>query len=104
MAQNLPLQLPEYLNHSDKVSEIRSAYSRILLLEKQAAAVPDPKLHDEKLIHARILGYLIREGPSIQASEHVAKEVNSCQNDDQMDLISAMYQLHFIRVCEPPPL
>jgi len=104
MAQKLPPQLPEYLNHSDKVSEIRSAYSKILLLEKQAAAVTDPKHHDQELIHARILGYLIREGPSIQASEHVATEVNSCQNNEKMDQIGEMYQLHFIRVCEPPPL
>ena len=104
MPQWLPPQLPEYLNHSDKVSEIRFAYSKILLLEKQAAAVADPKLHDQKLIHARILGYLIREGPLIQASEHVATEVNLCQNNEKMDQIGEMYQRHFIRLCEPPPL
>jgi len=104
MAQNLPPQLPEYLNYSDKVLEIRSAYSKILLLQQEAAADADPKLRDQKLVHARILGYLIREGPSIQASEHVAKDVNACQDNDQMDKIGEMYQLNFIRVCEPPPL
>ena len=28
---------------------------------------------EEKLVHARILGYLIREGPSTKAKEHVAQ-------------------------------
>jgi len=103
MPQPLPLQLPESLNHSDVVSEIRSAYSKILLLE-QAAARADRNVREQRLFRARILGYLIREGPSMRASEHVAKEVNSCQDNDQMDKIGEMYHLHFIRVCEPPSL
>ena len=103
MPQPLPFQLPDSLNDSDVVSEIRSAYSKILLLE-QAAADADPKLREQRLVHARILGYIIREGPSIRASEHVAKEVNSCQDNDQMDKIGERYQLHFIRLCELPPL
>jgi len=94
MPQPLPSQLPESLHHSDVTSEIRSAYSKILLLE-QAAVHSN---HDVRLVHARILGYLIREGPSIQASEHVAKEINMCQHNDQMDKIGEMYHLHFLRV------
>jgi hypothetical protein len=73
------------------------------LLLEQAAADADPKLRELRLVHARILGYLIREGPSIRAIEHVAKEVNTCRDNDQIDKIGEMYQLHFIRVCEPPP-
>ena len=101
MPQPLPSQLPESLNHSDVTPEIRSAYSRTLLLE-EAAADADRKVREQRLVHARILGYLIREGPSLQASEHVAKEVNSCEDDDQMFKIGEMYHLHFIRPCEPP--
>ena len=87
-------------------SEIRSAYSKILLLEQAAAAETNPNIHKQRLVHARVLGYLIREGPSIRASEHVAnlKEVNSCQDNDQMDKTGEMYHLHFIRVCESPSL
>ena len=102
--KNLPKDLPEYLTHSDKVSEIRDAYSKILLLEKQADAITDPKIRDQRLIHARVLGYLILVGPSIQASEHIAKDVNKCTDYDQMDKIGDLYLLHFIRLCEPPLL
>jgi len=104
MPQSLPSQLPESLNHSDVVSEIRSAYSKILLLEQDAAAETNPNILKQRLVHARILGYLVREGPSLRASEHVAKEVNSCQDNDQMEKIGEMYHLHFIRVCESPSL
>ena len=37
----------------------------------------------------------------MRASEYVAKQVNSCQGNDQMDKIGEMYHLHFIRACEP---
>jgi hypothetical protein len=103
MAQPLPSQLPEYLSHSDKISETRSAYSKILLLEK-AAADAHRQVCEKRLIHARILGYLSREGPSIRASEHVAKEVNSCKDNNQMDKIGETCYLHFICPCEPPSL
>jgi len=79
MPQPLPPHLPESLNRSLVISEMRSAYSKILLLEK-AVADADSKVLEQRLVHTRILGYLIREGPSIRASEHVAKEVNSCED------------------------
>ena len=104
MSQPLPSQLPESLNRSDVVSEIRSAYSKILLLEQAATADTNHNGREQRLVHARILGYLILEGPSIRASEYVAKEVNSCQDYDQMDKIGEIYHLHFIRACESPSL
>jgi hypothetical protein len=103
MPQPLPSQLPESLNHSDSISEIRSAYSKILQLEK-AAADADREVREKRLIYARILGYLIREGPSIQASKCVAEEVNLCEDNDQMNNLGEMYHLQFIRPCEPPSL
>ena len=105
MPQPLPSQLPEHLNYSDVVSEIRSAYSRILLQEQAACLESldvDHKVREQRLVHARILGYLIREGPSICASEYVAEQVNLCQDDEQIDKIGEMYYIHFIRACEPP--
>jgi hypothetical protein len=108
MAQKLPPQLPERLNHSSKLAVIQSAYSKILQLEQvtQAAVDANPNLQTAalKLIHARVLGYLIREGPSMQASEHVAQDVDACQDNDKMDELGKMYQLHLIRLCEPPSL
>jgi hypothetical protein len=56
----------------------------------------------KKLVHARILGYLIREGPSTKAKECVAQDVNSCSNDDEMDKVGKMYYDHYIRACESP--
>ena len=75
----------------------------ILRLE-EAAADADRKVREQRLVHARTLGYVIREGPSMQVKEHAAKEVNSCEDDDQMFKIGEMYHLHFIRPCEPPSL
>jgi len=80
------------------------AYSKILRLEKASDYHSDRDIRGNKLIHARILGYLIREGPSTMAKERVAQEVNSCQNDDEMDELGKMYYNHYIRVCESPSL
>ena len=83
MSQPLSLTISESQNLP---SHILSAYSKILRLEK----APDysrskHEVREEKLIHARTLGYLIREGPSTQAKDRVAQEVNSCRNDKEMD-------------------
>jgi hypothetical protein len=100
--QPLPLTIPESQNTP---SHILSAYSKILRLEK----APDysrskHEFREDKLIRARILGYLIREGPSTQAKDRVAQEVNSCRNDDEMDKLGEMYYAHYIRPRESPSL
>jgi len=100
--QSLPTVLPESFNTSDKILEIRSAYSMTLLLEHTASSNTDPKIRERKLIHARVLGHLLREAPSMHASENVANQVNSCQNNDQLDALGEMYFLHYICTCEPP--
>jgi hypothetical protein len=97
MPQPLHAELPESLEAS---VEICSAYSKILELEKDAVSDANPKTRERKLIHARILGYLIREGPSMHASEHVAKEVNDCQDYDQSYRLGEMYLYHYIGICE----
>ena len=104
--QSLPTVFPESFNSSDKILEIRSAYSMTLLLEHAASSDPDPKIRERKLIHARVLGHLLREAPSMHARENVANQVNSCQNDDQLDALGEMYFLHYIFTCEPqcPPV
>ncbi|KAH9066837.1 hypothetical protein EDB87DRAFT_1588491 [Lactarius vividus] len=49
-------------------------------------------------MHVRILGYLIREGPSLTASEFVAEEINSYEeNEDQIDKAGERYYLHYLR-------
>ena len=95
MPQPLPLTLPESLN--------LLTYSKILQLEKASDhSHSNNEVRQKKLICARILGYLIREGPSTKAKERVAQEVNSCLDDDQMDKLGVMYYEHYIRICEPP--
>jgi hypothetical protein len=81
--------LPESFNISNKILEIRSAYSMTLLLEHAASSDTDPKVRERKLIHARVLGHLLREAPSMHANENVANQVNCCQNDDQVDVITS---------------
>ena len=104
--QSLPTVLPESFNTFDKIQEIRSAYSMTLLLEHAASSDTDPKIRERKLIHARVLGHLLREAPSMHATENVANQVNSCQNNDQLDALGEMYFLHYICACEPrcPPV
>jgi len=101
MPQSLPPTIPDSPNTS---SHIHSAYSKILRLEKVDYSHLKREVHEKKLLHARILGYLIREGPSTQAKERVAQEVNSCRNDDEMDKLGEMYYTHYIRACELPSL
>ena len=78
--QSLPTALPESFNTSDKIQEIHSAYSMTLLLEHAASSNTDPKIRERKLIHARVLGHLLREAPSMHATENVANQVNSTIN------------------------
>ena len=53
-----------------------------------------------KLMHARVLGYLIQEGPSMQARVYV----NRCNTYKEMDKLGDMFFVYFIRVCESLPL
>lgn len=100
--QSLPTVLPESFDTSGKIMEIRSAYSMTLLLEHAASSNADPKIRKRKLIHARVLGHLLREAPSMHARENVADQVNSCHYNDQLDALGEMYFLHYICFCEPP--
>jgi len=102
MPQPLPAELPKHFNTSaeDAESAIRPAYSRILLLERAAHSNTNHEIHEQKLVHARVLGYLIVEGPSMQASEFVAREVNACQSEDQLDEMGGMYLHRFFRASE----
>ena len=103
MPQPLPAELPEYFNISDKnaESEIPPAYSRILLLEQAAHSNTNHEIREQKLIHARVLGYLILEGPSMRAIQFVAREVNACRSEDQLEELGEMYLIHYLRAREP---
>ena len=61
MPQPLPTALPEYNIH------FKLAYSKILKLEQDALSDTDPKISEQKLVCARLLGYLIWEGLSMHA-------------------------------------
>ena len=89
----LPAELPSRLSASPT---IRGAYPIILRFEQSAQTHPDPK----RLIYARILGYLILEGPSDEARVAVAREVLSCADEDALTTNGKMYCDHYIRACE----
>ena len=78
MPRPLPAELPEQAAHSNTNHENR----------------------EQKLIHARVLGYLILERPSMRAAEFVAKEVNACRSEDQLDELGEEYLLHYLRTRE----
>lgn len=92
--QPLPTNLHTriHLDVSD-VSDVELAYDRIRELEREAST------HEDR-IRARVLGYLIQEGPSTESVMHVTKEVRSCKRPHQYYEIGDSYIHHFIRICE----
>ena len=94
--QSLPTVLPESFNTSDKNLEIRSAYSMSTL----PCLILIPKIHERKLIHARVLSHLLWEAPTMHASENVVNQVNSCRSNGLLDALGEMYFLHYICACE----
>ncbi|KAH9175894.1 hypothetical protein EDB89DRAFT_235099 [Lactarius sanguifluus] len=100
----LPDNLPARLGHSEKIEEIRKAYSTLLNIQEAISAsdIGTTKVscesYEQKLVHVRVVGYLIREGPSLTASEFVAKEVNSSEGDeDKIDKAGEKYFHHYLR-------
>ena len=89
----LPAELPNRLSNSPA---IRGSYPIILRLEQSAKTHPDPK----RLMYARLLGYLMLEGPSDGARVAVTQEVLSCAGEDSLALNGKMYYDHYIRACK----
>jgi hypothetical protein len=89
----LPTELLSRLSASPT---IRSAYPIIFRFEQSAKTHPDPK----RLIYARILGYLMLEGPSDEARVATAREVLSCVDEDALAANGKMYYDHYIRACK----
>jgi hypothetical protein len=100
MPQPLPSDLPESFKASTRILEIQLAYSRILKMEQDASSHGDPNICEQKLVCARVLGYLILEGPSMYTSEYIAQEVNSCQDYDQSYGLGEMYVHCYIYICK----
>jgi hypothetical protein len=74
----LPLALPSTLAHL--TTRVTDAYSTVRQLETSATLHESP----QPVIYARVLGYLILEGPSDQAREVVANEIISCENPEKV--------------------
>ncbi|KAH9026394.1 hypothetical protein EDB85DRAFT_2149232 [Lactarius pseudohatsudake] len=99
----LPDDLPARFSHSEG---IRKAYSTLLNIQGviSASDMGTTKAsrgsHEQKLMHVRILGYLILEGPSLVASESVAEDVNSCEEYedkiDKIDKAGERYLFHYL--------
>jgi hypothetical protein len=88
-----PAELPSRLSTSPA---IRGAYPIICRFEKSAQTHPDSK----RLIYARILGYLMLEGPSDEARVAIAREVLSCADKNVLATNGKMYYDHYIRACK----
>lgn len=89
----LPAELPRRLSTSPA---IRGAYAIVCRFERSAQTHPDPK----RLIYARILGYLMLEGPSDEARVAIAQEILSCTDEDVLATNGKMYYDHYIRACK----
>ncbi|CCL99836.1 uncharacterized protein FIBRA_01860 [Fibroporia radiculosa] len=91
----LPVDLPARLMLSPT---IRGAYTFILQFEASAKNHSDPK----QLIYARILGYLILEGPSDDARETVVHDIVSCNTGEGMDVKLAAVGKMYLDYCIRP--
>ncbi len=113
MPRPLPTILPVHLEGSNVIND---AYSTILNIEQGFSAMISEKSTlpntasiikglETKLMHVRILGHLITAGPSTEASEFVANNVNLCRNNqDRIDKLGEFYFIYFIRLCMSPSL
>ena len=71
-----------------------SAYNICFALERNSDTAED-------CMHARILGYLILNAPSLDAQAEVIKAINSCSEDERRLLgLGRCFELWFIRPCE----
>jgi hypothetical protein len=97
----LPAKLPPRLQNAPS---ILGAYPQILKYEKNAQAAYSDNKSDhckKNLICARILGYLILEGPSDDARVAVALEVIACNGEEEkFESIGELYLVHYIRACK----
>lgn len=100
----IPLpELPPRLHNSSTIS---GAYPQILELERELQAAYSREPSDDggkKLMYARILGYLILEGPSDEARIAVGLEVHACNGEGKEEKLLAIGQFyfdHFIRACK----
>jgi hypothetical protein len=96
--------LPELPPHLHNFHSILDAYPQIQNLERteQAAYSRDPSADRcKRLMYVRILGYLILEGPSDQARETIAIEVNAANGrEEKLFIIGQFYFDHYIRACK----
>ena len=74
------------------------AYSRCLDFETTARDLPEIR-SNTRFMEARILGYLIREAPTLQGRDCLAIEITSCLDDDALSELATLYLDHFIRCC-----
>ncbi|KAF8528998.1 hypothetical protein BU17DRAFT_37320 [Hysterangium stoloniferum] len=96
---SLPGKLPARLQKSPT---IQGAYSMVLEIEAAAKSTPLGKEGDDserkkRLVFARVVGYLLLEGPSDRACTTVALEVASANNIEDRFKIGQMYFNHYIR-------
>jgi len=104
--QEIGTPLPELPRRYYNSPSIFGAYPQILSLERneQAAYSRDgTESQRKRLMYARIVGYLILEGPSDQARVAVALEVICCNNEEEKLLaVGKHYFDHFLRACKLP--
>ncbi len=94
MPQPLPSNLPLHFEDS---KEINDAYSKILTIEQDTSVMTHSL--ETKLMRVRLLGYLIREAPSIKAREYIAAHVNRCPDEKTIEALGEFYCVRFIRIC-----
>jgi len=101
MPEPLPSNLPLHFEDS---KEIKDAYSKFLKIEQDTSAIISMSTtHSHslqtKLIRIRVLGYLIREAPSMKSTKYVADGVNRCPDENKIEELGEFYCARFICSC-----
>lgn len=90
--------LPPNNFHLDTVQF--KAYSRCQSLEDHAHSLQKDGL--SPLVCARILGYMLKYGPTEEGVVTFAMEINDCHGDSALLALADEYSDNFIRCCEYP--
>lgn len=94
----LPTEFNSLFTFKDEKAEVIKAYDSARGAEQFALNLT-PK-DDIGVIHARVVGYFLREGPSGNAILRIAQEVNSCTAHADIIALGQLYTHSIIRACK----
>jgi hypothetical protein len=94
----LPTEFNTQFTFNDEKAEVIKAYDSARDAEQFALSLTSTQ--DVGVIHARVVGYFLLEGPSGKAIFRIAQEVNSCTTPADIIILGQLYTHSIIRACK----